>query len=403
MPSYVKRTGRPNAGHKKQIRPGKWEVTVTHGTKANGARRQVHRIVNGTEEDADAMIDEIFRQLEVAPCLNTGYTLGDYFEKKFIPNRSDLSKQTLDTHKAMWKHVPQEWKDADLVERDHEEVQRWILSLTPGVATTAMKTFRAVNNAAWYEGYFTEKPYKAPFRYPRARGRGAKKRVTIWNARMVAQAMVILEHEDFYGLFLCAVGAGLRRGEALAMDWDNIEFEPEEYDDRGNVIHWWARLTIDGSVSATEGEKDTKTDESYRICPLAPVFADRLHRLARESGPVALSREGGRMSLSTVRRRWEGNFKEGGLLAGLPYIPLGRLRHTNSNIMRQAGVEDSAIADYHGHVDPKSVDQRHYLMPTSDVLDDAADMFGEAIQLALDMVGSDGENSWGRVTRRHAR
>ena len=44
-----------------------------------------------------------------------------------------------------------------------------------------------------------------------------------------------------------------------------------------------------------------------------------------------------------------------------------------------------------------------YLMLTSDVLDDAADMFGEAIQLALDMVGSEGKIVRGRAARRHAR
>ena len=36
--------------------------------------------------------------------------------------------------------------------------------------------------------------------------------------------MELLEHEDFYAMFLCAAGAGLRRGETIAMDWENIEF-----------------------------------------------------------------------------------------------------------------------------------------------------------------------------------
>lgn len=400
MPSYVKRAGRPNTGYKKQVGPDKWDLIVTHGSKADGTPRRIHRRVSGTEADAYAMLDQIYEELGTAPCLNTGYTLGRYFEEKFLPGRSDLANQTLETHKQMWKHVPQQWKDEDLVERDHDEVQRWILGLAPGVAPTAMKTFRAVNNAAWYDGLFTEKPYKAPFRYPRVRGSRTKKRITIWNANMVAEALDALEHTDYFGLFLCAAGAGLRRGEAIGMDWENIEFEPDEWDEEGNVIHWWARLTVDSSVSAIDGETDTKTTESYRICPLAPVFADRLHSIAHESGPVARSRDGGRMSLSTVRRRWEGSFKEGGKLEKLPYIPLGRLRHTNSTIMRQNGVEDSVIADYHGHVDPGSVDQQHYLMPTNEVLDDAADVFGEAIQRAHDALHRDRTHGSMRRRRR---
>lgn len=106
------------------------------------------------------------------------------------------------------------------------------------------------------------------------------------------------------------------------------------------------------------------------------------------------------MSLSTVRRRWEGSFQEGGKLETLPYIPLGRLRHTNSTIMRQNGVEDSVIADYHGHIDPGSVDQQHYLMPTNEVLDDAADVFGEAIQNAYDALLSEKTQGSRRRRRR---
>lgn len=50
MPSYVKRTGRPNSGYKKQIGPNKWDVIVSHGYKSNGTPRRIHRRVNRTHQ-----------------------------------------------------------------------------------------------------------------------------------------------------------------------------------------------------------------------------------------------------------------------------------------------------------------------------------------------------------------
>jgi hypothetical protein len=44
------------------------------------------------------------------------------------------------------------------------------------------------------------------------------------------------------------------------------------------------------------------------------------------------------MSLSTVRRRWEGSFQEGGKLHGLPYIPLSKMRNTHTTLYQEAGM-----------------------------------------------------------------
>ena len=44
------------------------------------------------------------------------------------------------------------------------------------------------------------------------------------------------------------------------------------------------------------------------------------------------------MSLSTVRRRWEGSFQEGGKLHGLPYIPLSKMRNTHTTLCQEAGM-----------------------------------------------------------------
>lgn len=65
------------------------------------------------------------------------------------------------------------------------------------------------------------------------------------------------------------------------------------------------------------------------------------------------------MSLSTVRRRWEGSFQEGGKLHGLPYIPLSKLRNTHTMLCQGAGMLDSM--DRSMHRNTGAVQQRYYL------------------------------------------
>ena len=67
------------------------------------------------------------------------------------------------------------------------------------------------------------------------------------------------------------------------------------------------------------------------------------------------------MSLSTVRRRWEGSFQEGGKLHGLPYIPLSKMCNTHTTLCQEAGMLDSMNQSMHRNTG--AVQQRHYLKP----------------------------------------
>lgn len=170
-------------------------------------------------------------------------------------------------------------------------------------------------------------------------------------------------------MFLCTCGGGLRREEGIALDWEDIEFE-KMVTENGQV-NWLARVKIFTAVTEIDGEKGTKNDSSYRIITLSPTFANPLHSVAKETGPVLFSRNRRRMSASQTPKHWRGLFDEGKPLHGMPYIPISRLRHTNSTLMRDAQVADTVIADFHGHTDIQT-DKRHYLVPTSASIDGAA-------------------------------
>lgn len=265
----------------------------------------------------------------------------------------------------MWKHVPQEWKDDELKEQPYSEVQRWLLSLSAGTSRHAIKTYRAVLRAAWYDELLPKEPLQKPFRYPRK----SKPKLEVWGARDVMYVIDHLRGDSMYALFLCMCGGGLRREEGIALDWDDIEFE--KLADEDGKVSYIARIKVFSAITDVDGQKGTKNDASYRIVTLSPTFANPLHAASKPSGPVILSRHHRRMSASQVPKHWKCLFAKGRKLEDVPFIPISRLRHTNSTLMRDARVADTVIADFHGHTDIQT-DKRHYLAPTSAAIDGAA-------------------------------
>ena len=236
--------------------------------------------------------------------IGTGYTLDQFFKGRFLPGRSDLTKQTIDFYNNMWKHIPQEWKDAELAEQPHSVNQKYILTLSPGTARHIIKTYRAVPRAAWYGDLLPKEPLVKPFRYPRR----TKPKLEVWGAREVIYAIEHIRGDTLYAMFLRAFGGGVRREEGIVLDWEDIESEKLASEDE--QVNWLSRLKIFSAVTEVDGEKGTKNDTSYRIVKLSPSIANLLRKVAKETGPVLFSRNRCRMSASQTPKHWRALFDE---------------------------------------------------------------------------------------------
>jgi integrase len=116
-------------------------------------------------------------------------------------------------------------------------------------------------------------------------------------------------------IFLLLAFSGLRRGEALALTWRDVDFAREVLRVRGN----WSR----GQLVSTKGDR-------VRSVPLVPQLAVRLKRLwstapgAGLDSPVFCNEVGERLDGSALRRR----FLAARDRAGLRPLRLHDLRHT---------------------------------------------------------------------------
>jgi integrase len=131
---------------------------------------------------------------------------------------------------------------------------------------------------------------------------------------------------------------GARRGELLALTWDDVDFQ-------------WQRLTIRDKV---EGE---------RVIPLPPYLAHLIGALPRRnrwvfSSPTSAS---GRLQEPNIAHRRALS------AAGLPHITLHGLRRSYATLSEWLEVPTGVTAQIMGHK-PSAISERHYKRRPVDLL-----------------------------------
>jgi integrase len=145
------------------------------------------------------------------------------------------------------------------------------------------------------------------------------------------------------------VNTGLRRGEALALHWSDIDFDAKLMRVRGT-------RRVAGELVVTE----TKTPRSRRVIPLSPA-AERLLRDVRANQRVERLRAGSMWQPTPYVFKTELGepcdprnalraLKAAAKSAGLPSsVGLHTLRHSAASVMLSAGVPLKVVSEVFGH------------------------------------------------------
>ncbi|MBP3884696.1 MAG: hypothetical protein J6D54_07155 [Olsenella sp.] len=359
------RKKRRKIGTFEHLSDGRVRVTVVHGTRLDGRLRRLSGIAE-SEEDAERVALELAAQLGRRPDLGRGLTLRRWWDAYSVGKGNRIVRGTYKRYKGDMERVwLPEMGNTDISLISRVEVQRILLSLpTRPAAQHAKSTLSAVLTQAVREGYLAENPIRnGGFELPGDVGTrdfgdedydddpfaAIEGRSDVWDARTVMRAMPLLEDTPLETCWLCMVGAGLRREEALALRWKDVR--------RIEVAgHEVTQIAVHHARTEEDGLKRTKTRRSIRIVAMVEPFGSRLWSLCGEANALVCD-----VPMSNIRRNWMKLFqhvtskhapKSGvlkGRLADLPYIPLSRMRATHETFMQQAGVLDSINAATHGH------------------------------------------------------
>jgi integrase len=190
----------------------------------------------------------------------------------------------------------------------------------------------------------------ANLRLPAVRGR----RERIASPEEAQQLLAALPARD-RPVWATALYAGLRRGELLALRWEDVDLAggvirvERSYDDKGRV------------------EIEPKSRAGRRTVPIVGVLRDTLieqkARQGRDTGLVFGSNADTPLVPSNLWRRAQRAWER----AGLEPIGLHEARHTFASVLIAAGVNAKAITSYMGHASIQTTyDLYGKLMPGSE-------------------------------------
>jgi len=178
----------------------------------------------------------------------------------------------------------------------------------------------------------------------------------------IMQRIIDNVNKAYFGLYAyLLLYTGCRRGEALALRWDDIDFEKKTISITKELIY----------PSGMPVLKTTKTDAGIRTVPLLPGLEAVLkQRQSKKPSDLIFPAPDGRpLQENAFRRRWHHYCKDAGLVTDIveireradgtkykyhrfePVITPHQLRHGYATVLHEAEVDVKTAQSFLGHAD----------------------------------------------------
>jgi len=171
----------------------------------------------------------------------------------------------------------------------------------------------------------------------------------------VPRFLEAVQQSPYYTLFYLLLHSGLRRGEALALRWKNVDLGLASL----GVLGYISVVETAYKLNGTYIMKEPKSSAGRRRIALSPSLALvlRQHKAQEEERCALLGRaltddafvfahpDGTPLDPSTVTHTFGKIIRN----AGLPHIRLHDLRHTHASLLLQAGIHPKVVQERLGH------------------------------------------------------
>lgn len=387
----------------KSYSPKKWIVTVSHGRDPlTKERRRVREVVTGTKAKARKRRDEIRAELESGIKIDAGKaTLSEFIKIWADAKRSSgkSSEASIQEDLGKLKHIERHIGDAAINDIDAVTVERVyaLIRSERKLSGTSMNRIHTLLKNVFKKAMDYDLILRNPCDRVDAPKKNEPDRKALDKSECTRLAIALDELEqtelDAYaekeermaklerskkraeirGVFRLsciqviriALATGMRRGEILGLEWDNVDLENRTI----SVVQSLAKSGDTKSPKTRAGIRTIHIDEAtaMKLARWKKMQTHELNKLGIEVGtktPVCCSDKGGYIDYSNFERFWR-KFKQDKGFVGLRFH---ELRHTQATQLLANGVDVKTVQTRMGHANASiTLNQYAHAVPENDL------------------------------------
>ena len=335
---------------------GRWEASSFQKTLSGKTKR--YRVVHRDRDTARRLLAErVADDLRGRPLADTRWLTGAFLDHWLSQRVSRRDRpRTVELYEGIIRlHLKPYLAATPLPDLQRPQVQAMFDDMhdggrSPRVIQQSRQVLRAALNDAIRQGLIHNNPATA-VDLPK----WERKEITPWGPDQVKAFLETAERSPWYGAYLLMAVYGLRRGEALGLQWGDFDFAE-------NVIH------VERQLQRVNGQLELgplKTSAGRRVLPLtgpvrayfaqraltAGIVPDRAHwrpQLASDGRLMFTASNGGPVDPKTFYTK----FKALAAMAKLPDNTLHHLRHGAATFMKNQGLpaRDVQLILGHAHI-----------------------------------------------------
>lgn len=275
--------------------------------------------------------------------------LTDIYEQHYLPEKT--AKRAASTvagyDSSMRIYVLPRWGECEIEDICPDDLQEWVDSFEQaGAGEKAFKCLRQVIRY-WIRKkrlHIVDPTVYVEVNHPKPY------RPEVLDAEEVTEMLRALYGHWTEAVAICAVTLGLRRGEACALEWSDINLKT------GEVRINKSRQYVNGRIITVK----TKTEKSTRSCYL-PKFARKRLKQIKCKGLII-----GDVSPDKAARAIKSRCKK----MNAPYVSMTNMRHTWATLAIEAGVGIETVAMMLGHTEISTA-YEHYIVPRKTICQEA--------------------------------
>ncbi len=302
------------------IRPdGLHETTIT----INGKRKHFY---GKTDREIDQKL------LEYRHEVDNGRLFSEVAKEWWEQHEPTLAANTLRGYRPAYRRCVEVFGEKLIKQISSQEIKKYIAEFSRNMARKTVATQLMIFNLIFSYGVVEGCVEVNPCQYIKPpKGLQKKRR----EAASVEDEKIIKASSDIWLLPYLVLYTGLRKGEALALQYGDIDFDKNTISISKSVYH----------VDDVPHIKRPKTEAGLRTVPLLPPLEDKLSKKSKKQDFI-FSEDGGKTPLReyAYQRLWEDFAKATGITCSAH-----RLRHSYATMLYECGIDVKEAQDLLGH------------------------------------------------------